>query len=87
MDAILDEPMSSVLTKLPLAKDIKDALIGEPGLLSEYLNLVKCYERAEWQQSNDAIAKLKLEPKVLPDKYHEAVQWANEQMRVLGDEI
>jgi EAL and modified HD-GYP domain-containing signal transduction protein len=86
MDAILDEPMSSVLTKLPLAKDIKDALIGEPGLLTEYLDLVKCYERAEWQQANEAIAKLKLDPKILPDKYHEAVQWANEQMRVLGDE-
>ena len=85
MDAILDEPMSSVLTKLPLAKDIKDALVGEPGLLSEYLALVKCYERAEWQDANLAIAKLKLEPKVLPDKYHEAVQWANEQMRALGD--
>jgi len=85
MDAILDEPMSSVLTKLPLAKDIKDALVGEPGLLSEYLALVKCYERAEWQDANLAIAKLKLDPKVLPDKYHEAVQWANEQMRALGD--
>jgi len=85
MDAILDEPMSSVLTKLPLAKDIKDALVGEPGLLSEYLALVKCYERAEWQEANLAIAKLKLDPKVLPDKYHEAVQWANEQMRALGD--
>ncbi|MDZ7869000.1 MAG: HDOD domain-containing protein [Rheinheimera sp.] len=85
MDAILDEPMSSVLTKLPLSKDIKDALVGEPGLLSEYLALVKCYERAEWQDANLAIARLKLEPKVLPDKYHEAVQWANEQMRALGD--
>ncbi len=85
MDAILDEPMSSVLTKLPLAKDIKDALVGEPGLLSEYLALVKCYERAEWQESNSAMEKLKLDPKVIPDKYHEAVQWANEQMRALGD--
>ena len=85
MDAILDEPMSSVLTKLPLSKDIKDALVGEPGLLTEYLALVKCYERAEWQDANIAIAKLKLDPKVLPDKYHEAVQWANEQMRALGD--
>lgn len=85
MDAILDEPMNSVLTKLPLAKDIKDALLGEPGLLSEYLALVKCYERAEWAESNVAIAKLKLDAAGLPDKYHEAVQWANEQMRALGD--
>lgn len=85
MDAILDEPMTSVMSKLPLSKDIKDALIDNQGLLAEYLSLVKCYEQAHWQEANSAIARLGLEAKTLPDAYHEAVQWANEQMRALGD--
>lgn len=85
MDAILDEPMTSVMSKLPLAKDIKDALVDNQGLLAEYLSLVKCYEQAHWQDANAAIARLGLEAKSLPDAYHEAVQWANEQMRALGD--
>lgn len=85
MDAILDEPMTSVMSKLPLAKDIKDALVDNQGLLAEYLSLVKCYEQAHWQEANTAIARLGLEAKSLPDAYHEAVQWANEQMRALGD--
>ncbi|WP_306518946.1 EAL and HDOD domain-containing protein [Rheinheimera sp.] len=85
MDAILDEPMTSVMSKLPLSKDIKDALIDNQGLLAEYLSLVKCYEQAHWQDANSAIARLGLEAKSLPDAYHEAVQWANEQMRALGD--
>ncbi len=85
MDAILDEPMTSVMSKLPLSKDIKDALVDNEGLLAEYLGLVKCYEQAMWQAANVAIDKLGLDAKLLPDAYHEAVQWANEQMRALGD--
>ncbi|MCT6700858.1 EAL and HDOD domain-containing protein [Rheinheimera sp. 4Y26] len=85
MDAILDEPMTSVMSKLPLSKDIKDALVDNQGLLAEYLSLVKCYEQAHWQDANSAIANLGLDAKTLPDAYHEAVQWANEQMRALGD--
>lgn len=85
MDAILDEPMTSVMSKLPLSKDIKDALVGNEGLLAEYLGLVKCYEQAMWQAANVAIEKMGLDAKLLPDAYHEAVQWANEQMRALGD--
>jgi c-di-GMP-related signal transduction protein len=85
MDAILDESMTSVMSKLPLSKDIKDALVDNEGLLAEYLGLVKCYEQAMWQAANVAIDKLGLDAKLLPDAYHEAVQWANEQMRALGD--
>ncbi len=85
MDAILDEPMTSVMSKLPLSKDIKDALVDNEGLLAEYLGLVKCYEQAMWQAANVSIEKLGLDAKLLPDAYHEAVQWANEQMRALGD--
>jgi c-di-GMP-related signal transduction protein len=85
MDAILDEPMTSVMSKLPLSKDIKDALVNNEGLLAEYLELVKCYEQGMWQAANIAIEKLRLDANLLPDAYHEAVQWANEQMKALGD--
>lgn len=85
MDAILDEPMTSVMSKLPLSKDIKDALVNNEGLLAEYLELVKCYEQGMWQAANIAIEKLRLDASLLPDAYHEAVQWANEQMKALGD--
>lgn len=84
IDAILDEPMSSILVKLPLAKEIKDALIGEPGLLGEYIALVKFYEQGQWQQANGQLEKFGLANSNVPDAYHEAVQWANEQMRQLN---
>jgi EAL and modified HD-GYP domain-containing signal transduction protein len=84
MDAILDEPMSSVVSKLPLAQDIKDALLEQPGLLSEYIALVKLYEQAKWQPAQELIKTLGLEHANLPDAYHAAVQWGNDQMKALG---
>jgi len=84
IDAILDEPMDSVMSKLPLAKEIKDALLGEPTLLHLYLSLVKYYENAQWQQAKEVIAQLGLAVDQVPDKYHEAVQWANDQMNALS---
>lgn len=85
MDAILDEPIESVMEKLPLANDIKDALIHKTGILAEYLKLIQCYEVADWQKANEIILLLKLDASRIPDAYHQAVQWANEQMKALGE--
>lgn len=85
MDAILDEPIDSVMEKLPLAHEIKDALIHKTGILASYLQLIQCYENADWTQANHIIAELKLDPDKIPDAYHHAVQWANEQMKALGE--
>lgn len=85
MDAILDEPIESVMNKLPLAKEIKDALVGQSGVLADYIQLIQFYESAQWQEANQAISKLQLPSDQVPDAYHTAVQWANEQMKALGD--
>lgn len=85
MDAILDEPIESVMNKLPLAKEIKDALVGQSGVLADYIKLIQFYEAAQWQEANQAISTLQLPAEQVPDAYHTAVQWANEQMKALGD--
>ncbi|KPH63960.1 diguanylate phosphodiesterase [Pseudoalteromonas porphyrae] len=85
MDAILDESMESVMEKLPLSNDIKLALVKDEGLLAQYLRLVKLYEQANWQGANAIQEQLGLATDKVPDAYHDAVNWANEQMRVLGE--
>lgn len=85
MDAILDESIASVMEKLPLAKEIKDALVENTGVLADYLTLIKYYETAQWQQANQVINQLGIATEKVPDAYHTAVQWANEQMKALGD--
>ena len=85
MDAILDEPIDSVMSKLPLAKEIKDALVDKKGVLADYIQLIQFYETANWQEANKAIQLIQLPAEQVPDAYHTAIQWANEQMKALGD--
>jgi c-di-GMP-related signal transduction protein len=85
MDAILDEPIESVMSKLPLAKEIKEALIEKKGLLADYIKLIQFYETANWQQASQTITSMQLPSDKVPDAYHTAVQWANEQMKALGE--
>uniref|UniRef100_A0A486XSN2 Predicted signal transduction protein n=1 Tax=Rheinheimera sp. BAL341 TaxID=1708203 RepID=A0A486XSN2_9GAMM len=85
MDAILDEPIESVMSKLPLAKEIKDALVERQGVLADYVRLIQFYEQGLWQEANQNIEQLNLPADKVPDAYHTAVQWANEQMKALGD--
>ncbi|QPB82713.1 HDOD domain-containing protein [Pseudoalteromonas rubra] len=84
MDAILDESMDSVMSKLPLAIEIKDALLKQEGLLASYLALIKLYEQADWQGANELAQHLGLDPDLLPDYYHEALQWCDQQMEVMA---
>ncbi|WP_199611301.1 EAL and HDOD domain-containing protein [Flocculibacter collagenilyticus] len=86
IDAILDEKMESVLEKLPLAQDIKNALINGEGLLADYLTLVKHYESADWDKANEKIAELTLPSQQIPNIYHDAVQWSNEQMKAMNEQ-
>lgn len=85
MDAILDESIDSVMEKLPLANDIKEALVNKTGLLADYIKLIECYENADWKKANETIEFLQLNAAKVPDAYHQAVQWANEQMKALGE--
>ncbi|MBV1907161.1 MAG: HDOD domain-containing protein [Pseudomonadales bacterium] len=45
LDALLDKPMDEILTTLPLAQDVKDALIDYLGPLGTLLRLVIHYEK------------------------------------------
>lgn len=83
LDAILNQTMSEVIERLPLTNDIKAALSGEQGKLDDYMTLIRYYEKADWQGANEVLEKLQLDSSQVPDLYHEAINWANEQMSVI----
>ena len=85
MDAILDESIESVMEKLPLASEIKQALTEKKGILAGFIALIEAYESAHWKNANIIIEKLGLEKDKVPTAYHTAVQWANEQMKALAN--
>ncbi|KID57654.1 diguanylate phosphodiesterase [Pseudoalteromonas luteoviolacea] len=84
MDAILDETMQSVMQKLPLTIDIKDALLQGEGILAQYLNLVMAYEQANWADASKLTEQLNLQAQSLPELYSEALQWCDQQVEAMG---
>lgn len=77
IDALMDQPMHSVLEALPLADDIVQALVSKEGKLGELLNLVLHYEKGDWQYF-DATG---LAPTDLSDAYFDAMIWARGLVR------
>ncbi|GHF81095.1 EAL and HDOD domain-containing protein [Thalassotalea marina] len=80
IDAILDEELTSVLEKLPLTQEIKDALINKTGALSELLSLVEQLEKANWQSCNELAEGLNLDKANVAKAFNEAMSWTDEQL-------
>lgn len=84
IDAMLDEPIEGIMNKLPLAENIKSALTEKKGILAAYIEIVKCFETANWSRSDKLLEKITFDkPKAL-NLYQDAAQWADIQMEVLG---
>ena len=72
LDALMDNTMEEILTQLPLADHISDALLHRKGLHGEVLSSVLAYERGQW----DRIPATRLKRSRIRDCYLTAVQWA-----------
>jgi len=82
IDAILDEELSVVLDKLPLASTIKDPLLTRKGVMAAIIKLVEFIEQAQWEKTNFIIEKLQLDKKQAVKRYNEAIAWADEQSQL-----
>jgi c-di-GMP-related signal transduction protein len=77
LDAILDQPLEKVLETVSVTKDVEDALMHESGIYSDALNLVRRYERADWEGVSCLAERARIDESKLPRFYREAVLWAN----------
>lgn len=76
IDAILNCPIEKIIMDLPLAKEIKTALVNKEGLLHEALEIIKHAESFEAQQRIDLImAKHYIPEDTLLENYHDALKW------------
>ena len=72
LDALTDTPMRDLVSPLPLADDVKDALIERTGAKGNVLDAAVAYERAEWQRLDAS----DLEAAVLTESYLAALSWS-----------
>jgi len=74
--AILNQPLEKIIIDLPLAKEIKIALLKNSGLLYEALEIAKFFESQEAQNNvSPLIAKYGVSEDKLISNYHEALKW------------
>ncbi len=73
LDAFLDQPLSAILSKLPVIEDIKNALLGKRGLWGQVFELAVFYERGDWDRVFVCLSKLKSVEKDLTPLFMETV--------------
>lgn len=74
LDALMGNSMEEILTQLPLADHITEALLYHRGPHGKALSCVLTYERSEWEHIHCGV----LSASDIRDTYLSAMQWANE---------
>jgi EAL and modified HD-GYP domain-containing signal transduction protein len=82
IDAILDRPLADILSTVPLADDIKEALLGEENRLRLIYQCALAYEKGDWDQLSAHTALLGLNEAESPRLYLEAVTWGQQTFHI-----
>lgn len=85
IDAVVGRPMDQVLADLPIAADLKDALLGRTGRLRSILEFVIAYERGEWDRMGHCAAELSLTCDDVPGLHWKALSWSQESLGATRD--
>jgi c-di-GMP-related signal transduction protein len=81
LDAMLGRPMPAAIAELPLAAEIRDALLGRPNAARSILDAVIAYERGDFDAAAARAARLGLPADALPAAYGDALRYARELSR------
>jgi EAL and modified HD-GYP domain-containing signal transduction protein len=84
IDAILDQPMEAIVSDLPLAAPVKEALTGRPNRHREFFEIMLDYEHGDWRRFSEACRRAGLDESPLPGIYLKAVTEATEVERELN---
>jgi len=77
IDAVLDSTMANLMEKLPLAEEIKQALLDGSGPLPPFLRVVTAYEQGNDQDCLETVAQLGINPGILYEMYLEAIKFSS----------
>lgn len=76
LEPMLDLPMADIANNLPLDQKFKDALCQKKNEYSNWLVLARCFESGDWDNLDQIIVTLNLDPMVVANSYSEALVWA-----------
>jgi c-di-GMP-related signal transduction protein len=76
MDAILDQPLDSILEQLPVRAEIKEALLARTGLYWQLLEIAIAHERADWEKVSVLVSETGMNEDRVSSLYVTAVDWS-----------
>lgn len=76
MDAILDQPLETILAELPVRREIKDALLARTGVYWSLLEIAVAHERADWNRVGALSRELRMGEDRVSEVYVQAVDWS-----------
>lgn len=82
IDIFLNRSMAEILAELPIAADIKEALLGIPNDLRPVLDLIIMYEQGKWDSVAEISNKLELGSGKILANYLAAIKWVNDCGRI-----
>ncbi len=77
IDAFLDRPMATIIDELPMANDVKGALLGKTNTFRIVHELTADYERGDWDNFSKKVQYLKLREEAVAQMYLEALKSTN----------
>jgi EAL and modified HD-GYP domain-containing signal transduction protein len=81
MDAILDQPLDSILAELPMRGEIKKALVARTGLYWQLLEIAIAHERADWEKVSVLVSEAGMKEEQVSALYISAVDWSTALLR------
>jgi c-di-GMP-related signal transduction protein len=82
IDALLGRPLDEILEEISLSEEIIDALLNkESNQFSILYNLIKNYEKGNWEAYSNEVKKLEIDEYYVLKSYRESLIWVNELLR------
>lgn len=79
---IVGRPLDEILSSLPIAREVREALLGGDGKFSDILGIVTAYEKGKWKEFATLSSKHKLVEDQIPTLYLDAVEWTSACMKI-----
>lgn len=76
MDAVLDQPLESILADLPVRGEIKEALLARTGLYRQLLEIAIAHERGDWESVAALVSAGGMKEDRVSELYVSAVDWS-----------
>lgn len=87
LQLIIDAPLAEILEEVPVAQEIKDALLYQKGICGTLYKLILSYEKAEWKDVKVLSDELGIPSALMAQTYMDCVEAVNEIWNGITDSM